>query len=479
MLGRRKLLIRAYKLFDLLVMVFCFSLASWITYLRLNVFYSPEQFFSMRVKVQNFILFIIMFLLWYAILSSFNLYQSKRLSSQWKEIFNVTKATFLGSLMVFVAGMVFSIAIISLSFFVFFWISCASLMIVSRLILRQALEWIRRRGRNLRHMLIVGTNQRAVDFARKIESTPELGYRISGFVDSSWEGMADFHNSGYEVETDLDGFSAYLREHVVDEVVISLPLESKYRMAARIAALCEEQGIIVRHLPDIFDLRIFRTKSESLEGLSLISSYTCTMDGWQVEVKRLLDILISSTAILVLSPVFVITAIVIKLTSPGPVFFIQDRVGRNKRRFRLYKFRTMIPDAEQKQAELEASNEASGPVFKIKNDPRITPVGRILRKLSIDELPQLYNVFKGDMSLVGPRPLPVRDYNGFSEDWHRRRFSVRPGITCLWQVDGRSDIPFEKWMELDMEYIDKWSLWLDFKILAKTVPVVLHGSGAT
>jgi lipopolysaccharide/colanic/teichoic acid biosynthesis glycosyltransferase len=138
----------------------------------------------------------------------------------------------------------------------------------------------------------------------------------------------------------------------------------------------------------------------------------------------------------------------------------------------------MVQDAEKKQAELEQMNEVAGPVFKIKNDPRLTRLGRFLRKTSIDELPQLFNVLKGDMSLVGPRPLPVRDYEGFDDDWHRRRFSVRPGITCLWQIDGRSAIPFEKWMELDMEYIDQWSLWMDFKILAKTIPAVIKGAGA-
>jgi lipopolysaccharide/colanic/teichoic acid biosynthesis glycosyltransferase len=160
------------------------------------------------------------------------------------------------------------------------------------------------------------------------------------------------------------------------------------------------------------------------------------------------------------------------------VFFIQERVGLNKRTFRLYKFRTMVADAEERQAEIEHLNEARGPVFKIRNDPRLTPVGKFLRKTSIDELPQLFNVLKGDMSLVGPRPLPVRDYQGFDQDWQRRRFSVRPGITCLWQINGRSSIPFEKWMELDLQYIDQWSLWMDFKILAKTIPVVLKGTGA-
>ena len=195
-------------------------------------------------------------------------------------------------------------------------------------------------------------------------------------------------------------------------------------------------------------------------------------------VKRLLDIMLSVALLLIFSPLLLVTAVLIKISSPGPLFFVQERVGLNKRKFRLFKFRTMIPDAEKRQSKLEHLNEASGPVFKINNDPRITPIGKFLRKTSIDELPQFINVLKGDMSLVGPRPLPVRDYSGFDHDWHRRRFSVRPGITCLWQIKGRSAIPFEKWMELDMEYIDHWSLWLDFMILARTIPAVFKGSGA-
>ena len=202
------------------------------------------------------------------------------------------------------------------------------------------------------------------------------------------------------------------------------------------------------------------------------------MVGWQVLVKRTLDVFLSLVLLIILAPLFFFIVFLIKVTSQGPVFFIQERMGLSKRRLRLYKFRTMISDAEQQLSQLENLNEASGPVFKIKNDPRITPIGKFLRKTSIDEFPQLINVLKGDMSMVGPRPLPLRDYNGFDQDWQRRRFSVRPGITCIWQVDGRSDISFEKWMELDVQYIDHWSLWLDFKILAKTIPAVLKGSGA-
>jgi lipopolysaccharide/colanic/teichoic acid biosynthesis glycosyltransferase len=187
---------------------------------------------------------------------------------------------------------------------------------------------------------------------------------------------------------------------------------------------------------------------------------------------------VSATVLVALAPLLAVVAALIKLTSPGPVFFLQHRLGLNKRRFSIYKFRTMVPDAELRLREIEHLNEVSGPVFKIKDDPRITPMGRFLRKTSIDELPQLFNVLKGDMSLVGPRPLPIRDCDGFDKDWQRRRFSVRPGITCLWQINGRNSIPFEKWMQLDLEYIDMWSLRLDFEILLRTIPAVLKGSGA-
>jgi exopolysaccharide biosynthesis polyprenyl glycosylphosphotransferase len=195
-------------------------------------------------------------------------------------------------------------------------------------------------------------------------------------------------------------------------------------------------------------------------------------------IKRTLDCLLSGTLLVIFSPLFFVVAVLVKLTSPGPIFFCQIRVGLNKRKFNIYKFRTMVANAEQLQDQLLSMNEMSGPVFKIERDPRVTPLGRVLRNTSIDELPQLFNVLKGDMSLVGPRAMSLRDYQLFDKDWQRRRFSVKPGITCLWQIHGRNSIPFEEWMELDMQYIDTWSLWLDLKILVQTVPAVLRGNGA-
>ena len=195
--------------------------------------------------------------------------------------------------------------------------------------------------------------------------------------------------------------------------------------------------------------------------------------------KRLFDVVVAVGLVGLLAPVLLLVALTIKISAPtAPILFIQTRLGYHRRRFNILKFRTMVPEAEQLQAQLEALNEAHGPVFKIKHDPRVTPVGRFLRKTSLDELPQLFNVITGDMSLVGPRPLTVRDVERFEAAWLKRRFSVKPGMTCLWQVNGRSETAFDKWIAQDLAYIDQWSFGLDIKILLKTIPVVLQGTGA-
>lgn len=209
-----------------------------------------------------------------------------------------------------------------------------------------------------------------------------------------------------------------------------------------------------------------------------IAAETTLNAEWRHAVKRGIDLAVSFMLLLLLLPAWLMVAIAIKATSRGPIFFVQERVGLNKRRFRIYKFRTMVSDAELRLTELKTRNETGGPAFKMKNDPRITGVGRFLRRGSIDELPQLLNVLTGNMSLVGPRPLTVNDYEGFSNVQFYRRFSVKPGITCLYQVSGRSLLTFDQWMRLDLRYIDEWSLWLDCRILLRTIPAVLRGVGA-
>jgi exopolysaccharide biosynthesis polyprenyl glycosylphosphotransferase len=375
-------------------------------------------------------------------------------------------------------GKLFEIKMLTPIFGLTFWLLSSAVILLARIGVRYVLREIRTRGHNLRHVLILGTNPRAIEFARKIESQPELGYRVLGFADDTWDGSKEFQESGYRRSCELSELSEFLRHNVVDEVAIYLPLRSYYEQASQSAALCEQHGILVRFPSDIFNLKIARPRATDLDGIAHITAHSGSSDTWALLAKRALDLIVSSILLFLLAPAIAFVALLIKLDSQGPVLFRQERIGLNKRRFRIFKFRTMVMNAEKLMVELEAMNEVSGPVFKIKNDPRRTRVGGFLRRTSIDELPQLLNVVMGDMSLVGPRPLPVRDYEGFSVDWQRRRFSIRPGITCLWQVHGRSDISFDKWMELDLQYMDEWSLWLDLKILARTVPAVLKGSGA-
>jgi len=299
-----------------------------------------------------------------------------------------------------------------------------------------------------------------------------------GFVDNDWQGIEAFNATGFRLACDYEGLADFLRHNVVDELAMFLPLRSFYERAAEIAKLTEQHGIILRFDKDIFDLKLVRARNEVMDDASQMAANSSGIDERHLLLKRMLDFVGSLVLLILLAPLFLVVAVLIKLTSPGPVFFAQQRVGLNKRHFTMFKFRTMVSRAEAVQESLLHLNEMTGPVFKMRNDPRITPLGRVLRRTSIDELPQLFNVLKGDMSLVGPRAMSVRDYQFFSEDWQRRRFSVPPGITCLWQIQGRNRIPFEQWMVLDMQYIDGWSLWLDLKILALTIPAVLRGSGA-
>lgn len=434
------------------------------------------EFMAIRIKLGNCLLFAGMLGTFHSLFVVCGLYVSKRLTRRRVEIFEVCKATLLASGLLLLLAKAFHFWMVKPAFVLVFWIFCTFVMVSGRLGARSLLVVLRRRGKNSRFMLIVGTNPRAVDFARQITSRPELGYKVAGFVDDDWNGIEKFESTGYTRCCDFSGLADFLKHSVVDEAAIYVPLRSYYENAARLVSLCEHHGIALR-----FDTQIFSLSSHS-GGQDLDEDSQAPIAGsvgaWSGVAKRVLDCVLSGLLLILFAPLFLVVAILIRFTSPGPVLFRQARVGLNKRQFRIYKFRTMIANAEQLQDELLSLNEMTGPVFKIKKDPRVTSLGSFLRRTSIDELPQLLNVLNGDMSLVGPRAMSLRDYQLFDQDWQRRRFSVKPGITCLWQVNGRNSVPFEKWMELDMQYIDKWSLWLDLKILAQTVPAVLRGTGA-
>jgi exopolysaccharide biosynthesis polyprenyl glycosylphosphotransferase len=297
--------------------------------------------------------------------------------------------------------------------------------------------------------------------------------RLAGFVLEEGAAAAD---PNCVILGRVPGLGKILEEHVLDDVIFAVPRE---RLSAIEDAVktCEEQGVGVMIALDVLRFGNARMSVGDLNGLPMLALTRAPSDELALAAKRMFDIAVSFTILFLLSPVFAALALAIKLDSRGPVFFRQRRVGLQGRTFDIFKLRSMHLDAEQRLESLRAHNEMSGPVFKMKNDPRITRVGRFIRRTSLDEFPQFWNVLRGEMSVVGPRPpLPseVRQY----KRWQRRRLSVKPGITCIWQISGRNNIDFDKWMELDLEYIDQWSLWNDIQICLKTIPAVLGTRGA-
>ena len=459
----------AFRLVDVLIIICSFYIAYGLRFgeINLNIFDYPKQFQ---------ILLPIYLLVWIYFSNRFQLYSSKRMISFYQEALDVCKTTIICLAISIIPPFFVRENPLSRLFLLYLWVLQTGSLILFRFTTRGFLKYIRSRGYNYREILFVGRNDRAAQLVKKIEESPELGLRILGFLDAP-NGKGNVFFLNYKLIGGLDDLEEILRHQIVDEVFVFLPIKSFYSEIDKILHICEHVGVEVKIPTDLFSLKLAKSTVSEYGAVSVIDLYTSPKITWQLLIKRLIDITSSAVLLILLSPLFAVVSILIKGTSKGPVFFKQQRVGYNGRFFNCLKFRTMLENAEALQKGLLRLNEMEGPVFKIKNDPRVTKVGRILRKLSIDELPQLMNVLKGEMSLVGPRPPIPGEVNQY-ELKDRRRLSMKPGITCLWQVNGRNAIPFEKWMELDKEYIDHWSLWLDFKIIAQTIPAVLKSSGA-
>ncbi|MDE1163423.1 MAG: sugar transferase [Acidobacteriaceae bacterium] len=324
-----------------------------------------------------------------------------------------------------------------------------------------------------RDVVILGSGNMAQQMAWQLRHHASEEYRILGFIDAPEHAGDRMHLGSYLCS--LEELESFLMNNVIDEMHIALPVKSHYGEIERAVRLCAIAGIEPHYPAELFSTDV--TKGIHSEEGRVVLRMTHRDSRWLL--KRALDVVASGLGLLVLSPIFLAVALAVRLSSKGPIFFKQTRYGLNKRRFSMLKFRSMVVDAEQRQADIEHMNEAGGPVFKITRDPRITGVGAFLRKTSLDELPQLLNVLSGQMSLVGPRPLNERDVHRFSELHLMRRFSVVPGMTGLWQVSGRSNLEFSQWIELDLRYIDHWSLKLDLRILLQTIPAVLRGRGAS
>lgn len=325
-------------------------------------------------------------------------------------------------------------------------------------------------------VIIIGTGERAKELASGLKKQAEWGIDIIGHLDPDPARVGTNINEAPVIGT-LDNISECLKKNVVDEVILAIP-RSLLRNADQIAQACEEEGIKLRFMADVFNVLVARVSLTQLGNIPLLTLEPVAHNENKLMAKRLFDLIITTIALPVVLPVMAVVALAVKLDSPGPVLFVQQRVGLRKHLFPMFKFRSMHQNAEEKLKEIEHLNEAEGPNFKIANDPRITKVGRFIRKTSLDELPQLFNVLYGDMSLVGPRPMSIRDVDLFDKGIQRKRFSVKPGITCIWQISGRSNLSFDEWLKLDLDYIENWSLWLDLKIILKTIPAVLWSKGA-
>jgi exopolysaccharide biosynthesis polyprenyl glycosylphosphotransferase len=414
-------------------------------------------------------------LVWLFFLDANGLFYSYRTASAPSLAIGIAKSTAQGTV-VLGMGIYLLHAEVSRSLLLLFAVSATALLIAGRLVVHAALARMRERGWNYNSILILGTGRAARDLARGLRRNAHWGIRVFGHLSADAAEAAQTIE-GAPVVGSLDDFESILAEHVIDEVAIALPHAPADELARWIAA-CEREGVKARVIADLYRSASSRVFVEELDGLPIVTFAIGPGVSWQMVFKEIFDRVVALVALVALSPLLAAVAVAIRLDSPGPVLFVQERVGLRKRKFRLYKFRTMVVDAEARRGELEKLNERSGPVFKIRHDPRITRVGRWLRRFSIDELPQLWNVLVGEMSFIGPRP-PLSTEVARYEDWQRRRLSMKPGISGLWQVAGRGrDIAFAEWVRLDLEYIDNWSLGLDFRILLRTVPVVIFGKGA-
>ena len=471
---RHKLFIHGLRIFDQAAL----ALSLFITVAIAKGVHSwPQVYivFQREYKLIESLALIVMFVGWTLVYNRFVQYDTNQFIRLLRQLWLHLKASTTTAFLLLLAGALFDFETLGLKSIVLFWALNIILGSIARTLIRIALIGTSQSASSHRNILIVGTGADAIALSRKALEHSELGYQLCGYVSVNSD---DPVVEGVNVIGDLPELPTLMEKEKIDEILISIPLQKNLSNILKIIRYGRDLGVVVRFVPDegltqfIKNLRI-----ETFEGTQIVTFFRESHIG-QLFIKRVMDFIISAIMLMLLSPLFLIVAIAIKLDSKGPIFFAQERVGMNKRAFKLLKFRSMVVNAEELKEALADQNEVDGPVFKIKKDPRITRVGRFIRKTSIDELPQLWNAFVGDISLVGPRPPLFSEVDQY--EWlFRRRISVKPGITCLWQVSGRNELSFDEWMELDKQYIENWSIWLDIKILFMTIPTVLLGRGAS
>ena len=428
---------------------------------------------------------------WVAVLWLFGLYRLRVRWSARTELTDIARAVLSLAVATFVLLFWLKLGGVSRLLLLLLFPSQLVLTMASRFLLRSAFGAARARGLNSRFILIVGTGPSAQAFADRIEARREMGLHVIGHLaepsadhqaampmtasaTNGWSDGSEF-SPRRPVLGNVEDIEAILHSHIVDEVAICLP-PANVSLVEPITRLCEDEGRIVRIPTDDTGLTLPGARIEDFDGLRILSLVYGPDRAVALAMKRILDAGAAALALIVLSPLLAILALWIRLMDGSPVFFRQTRIGEHGRPFEVVKFRTMILDAEDRLTELEEFNEIQGHAFKLTDDPRVTRTGRVFRALSLDELPQLWNVMRGEMSLVGPRPPLPREVTDY-DVWHRRRLSMKPGITGLWQVAARRESDFDRWVTMDLEYIDRWSLWLDFKIIARTIPAVIGHQG--
>ena len=400
-----------------------------------------------------------------------------------KIIFNTLKVCMTGTMVSIIVIYLFHLQDLSRLLMALFTVYAIVLLILLKTLISLFLRRIKGMAVDAQKILIIGCRERAIDFIKAVFAEPDSGYDVLGCLDTveEQESVGKTIYKGVKVIGTLGDFKNIMEWNPVDELVFAMPLENIADVHTYFY-YAEDMGVTIRIVPDFQIDRIkYLPKTAKTSLRTFLSVPTITLSSLpskelELAIKVVIDYVGAVLGLIITSPLWLVIAILIKMTSKGAVIFSQERLGKNGRRFRVYKFRTMVENAEELKAGLEDMNEVDGPVFKMKKDPRITRVGAFLRRTSLDELPQLLNIIKGEMSLVGPRP-PVPQEVVKYEIWQRRRLSMKPGITCIWQVSGRNEVGFDEWMAMDLEYIDNWSLILDIKLLFKTVREVLRCGG--
>lgn len=467
---------------DGVLLVVSFVIAYWLRYeLELGRNVIPESFRPLSAFTGYMLAFAGITLV------TFNmrgLYALPRGASWFEHMRIIGSAALIGVAALTLGALLLNPVLPSRMLFVLLWVTTLALFAAERFAYRALRTSLWRRGINIRQAVVVGSGLAGQRIMKDIVERPELGYKLIGYVSDAtnsprspeWRIPVKLRNGELRRLGSLQDVSRVIEQQGPHEVIVALPA-THHTQILSVMDSCRQNGVEFKLVPDLFEMRFNEVSIDALNGVPLIGVKDVALRGFNFFIKRVIDVVLATLALLLASIPMLIIAALVKFTSPGPVLFRQPRVGKDRKIFVCYKFRTMYEDAEERKAELRHLNEADGPMFKIKNDPRRTPFGTILRKTSLDELPQFFNIIRGEMSWVGPRPATIDETEQYQE-WHLKRLEVLPGLTGLWQVSGRSDLPFDEMVKLDLYYAENWSLVFDLAIILKTIPVVLRSKGA-